>query len=544
MNISPFHPFPHPVDKTTCPRQFTYPFHYTPHPLAVEAASLLQAHLQQQTAWFDELSKGKMFGVLVVENAHGEIGFLAAFSGILAGKSQHPYFVPPIYDLLQPHGFFCQEEAEISALNGEIERLQQSDAFREALGQQQAERARSQARIEAAKEQMKRDKERREQLRQQPMSEAAQAALIRESQHQKAELKRLKQACSQREACCQQQIENFQRRIDQLKRERRERSAALQQKLFGQFELRNARGEVRNLYDLFVESTGQVPPSGTGECAAPKLLQYAYQQQMHPICMAEFWWGSSPKGELRRHGYFYPSCQGKCGPILPFMLQGLPVESNPLSQHHTGQLSLETIYEDEWLLIVHKPEGLLSVPGKGETDSVYQRLLQQLPDAEGPLMVHRLDMATSGLLVVAKSKAVHQQLQAQFRNRTVEKRYIALLDGIHTGAHRGIIDLPLSSDWDHRPRQKVNKEQGKPAVTRYEVLAHQQGKTRVALFPLTGRTHQLRVHMAHPEGLNLPIWGDALYGRPASRLYLHAESLTFTHPVTGQRIHAERKADF
>ncbi len=542
--MSLFHPFPHPIDKASCPRQFTYPFHYTPHPLATEATYLLQRYIQQQTDWIDELSHGKMFGVLVVENHNGEIGFLAAFSGILAGKNQHPYFVPPIYDLQQPDGFFRIEESQISALNIEIDSLQQSDAYQQALKRLKEEKVRSNRLIDEAKQQMKADKARREQMRLHSLSEEMQAQLIRESQHQKAEFKRLKMICAQREAECQQQIDRLQAEIDRKKKERKTRSAALQQKLFRQFKLHNALGEVRNLYDLFVETSGTVPPAGTGECAAPKLLQYAYINQLHPICMAEFWWGSSPKGELRRHGYFYPSCQGKCGPILPFMLQGLNVEENPLNHPDTDQLTLETIYEDEWLLIIHKPEGLLSVPGKSEADSVYQRMQKQLPEADGPLIVHRLDMATSGLLVIAKSKAVHQKLQAQFKNRMVEKRYIALLDGICQAPDEGFIDLPLCSDWNNRPRQMVDKTEGKPAITRYHILSRENGKTRIALYPLTGRTHQLRVHVAHPEGLNLPIYGDALYGKPADRLYLHAEALAFEHPITGQFIRIERKADF
>ena len=542
--MSLFHPFPHPIDKASCPRQFTYPFHYTPHPLAIEATSLLQSYIQQQTNWLDELSQGKMFGVLVVENSHGEIGFLAAFSGILAGKNCHPFFVPPIYDLQQPDGFFRLEESQISALNIEIDSLQQSEAYQQALTRQKEETDRSNRLIDEARQQMKADKARREQMRLHPLSDEEQAQLIHESQHQKADFKRLKRTCALREAECQQQTERLQAEIDWLKRERKTRSAALQQKLFGQFKLHNALGEVRNLYDLFVETAGTVPPAGTGECAAPKLLQYAYLHQLHPICMAEFWWGSSLKGELRRHGYFYPSCQGKCGPILPFMLRGLDVEANPLNHADTDRLTLETIYEDEWLLVVHKPEGLLSVPGKSEADSVYQRIQRRLPQADGPLIVHRLDMATSGLLVIAKSKAVHQKLQAQFKNRTVEKRYIALLDGICAAPDEGVIDLPLSSDWNNRPRQMVDRAAGKPAITRYRILAREKGKTRIALYPLTGRTHQLRVHVAHPEGLNLPICGDALYGKPADRLYLHAEALAFEHPVTGQFIRLERKADF
>lgn len=331
--------------------------------------------------------------------------------------------------------------------------------------------------------------------------------------------------------------------IEQLKQERKRRSAALQRKLFEQFRILNARGEVKDLCELFAPTYQGAPPAGAGECAAPKLLQYAYQHQLEPIAMAEFWWGDSPKTEIRHHGYYYPACKGKCEPILHHMLQGLRVDENPLLADSHRETKLDILYEDDYLLVINKPEGMLSVPGKGDVDSVYQRLSILYPEATGPIIVHRLDMATSGLLLAAKTKEAHQDLQAQFKNRTIQKRYIALLEG-EVPQDEGEIRLPLCSDPLDRPRQIVSEEFGKPALTRYRVLERTSGKTLIAFYPQTGRTHQLRVHAAHPLGLHCPILGDELYGRKAERLYLHAEYLAFTHPITFERIEIRAKIPF
>ena len=275
----------------------------------------------------------------------------------------------------------------------------------------------------------------------------------------------------------------------------------------------------------------------------PKLLQYAYQHQLEPIAMAEFWWGDSPKTEIRHHGYYYPACKGKCEPILHHMLQGLRVDENPLLADSHRETKLDILYEDDYLLVINKPEGMLSVPGKGDADSVYQRLRILYPDATGPIIVHRLDMATSGLLLAAKTKEAHQNLQAQFKNRTIQKRYIALLEG-EVPQDEGEIRLPLCPDPLDRPRQIVSEEFGKPALTRYRVLERTSGKTLIAFYPQTGRTHQLRVHAAHLQGLHCPILGDELYGRKAERLYLHAEYLAFTHPITSERIEIQKSPAF
>ena len=341
----------------------------------------------------------------------------------------------------------------------------------------------------------------------------------------------------------QAKVDRLEQEIEQLKQERKRRSAALQRKLFEQFRILNARGEVKDLCELFAPTSQGTPPAGAGECAAPKLLQYAYQHQLEPIAMAEFWWGDSPKTEIRHHGYYYPACKGKCEPILHHMLQGLRVDENPLLADSHRETKLDILYEDDYLLVINKPEGMLSVPGKGDADSVYQRLSILYPEATGPIIVHRLDMATSGLLLAAKTKEAHQNLQAQFKNRTIQKRYIALLEG-EVPQDEGEIRLPLCPDPLDRPRQIVSEEFGKPALTHYRVLERTSGKTLIAFYPQTGRTHQLRVHAAHPQGLHCPILGDKLYGRKAERLYLHAEYLAFTHPITSERIEIQKSPAF
>lgn len=538
-----FHHFSRPVSHISLPEQFTYPFHYTPHSLAITAAEQVQVYLRSRNDWEKDLEQGKMFGVLIVQTVTGETGFLTAFSGILAGKNLHDYFVPPIYDLQQPQGFFRVEEDRITAINIRIRQLQTDKDYIACKDRLDETIRRANRSIEEAKEQLKASQRNREAKRQANPGESELTAMIRESQFQKAELKRLKQQWNERIEALQSEVKAFESIIEKLKTERKNRSAALQQQLFEQFRILNARGEIRDLCDIFSETEQKTPPAGAGECAAPKLLQYAYLHHLKPIAMAEFWWGNSPKAEIRRHGYYYPACKTKCEPILNHMLQGLNVEANPLTNNIHCNTELEIIWEDEWLVAVNKPAGMLSVPGKMDIDSVYQRLVTRYPDATGPMIVHRLDMATSGLLLIAKTKAVHQNLQAQFKNRTVKKRYIALLDG-SIPFDEGTIDLPLCPDPQDRPRQIVNEEYGKSAITNYHVLERSPKHTRIAFYPLTGRTHQLRVHAAHPQGLNTPIIGDELYGKKADRLYLHAESLEFIHPVTGQTILLENKAEF
>ncbi len=409
-----------------------------------------------------------------------------------------------------------------------------------------------------AKAELKAAKEAREIRRQSllVLSEEEQAALIRESQYRKAEYKRLEKEWKRRLEEFETEARHFEAEIERLKTERKERSAALQQKLFEQFRMLNAKGEVKDLCTIFEETVRKVPPAGAGECALPKLLQYAYLHQLKPLAMAEFWWGNSPKNEIRHHGYYYPSCKGKCEPILQHMLQGLEVDENPLLNSIHKEEELEIVYEDEWLAVVNKPAGMLSVPGKAEErESVYHRLKEKYPDATGPMIVHRLDMATSGLLLVAKTKEVHRHLQAQFADRSIKKRYVAVLDGVIATVEKpspllgrtertGRIELPLCLNPLDRPRQIVSREHGKEAVTEYRIISESERHTRIAFYPLTGRTHQLRVHAAHPEGLGCPILGDELYGRKADRLYLHAEYIEFRHPINGKILRIQKEADF
>lgn len=540
------HRFTTSITDIPLPERFTYPFCYTPHPLCILAAKEVQSYLTRQTAWKDELRQGKMFGVLIVQTEHGETGYLAAFSGILAGKNLHPFFVPPVYDLLQPQGFFKIEEENISSINRNIRQLENDKAYA-ALSAELARTIRSAEDILAtAKAQLKEAKTAREQRRKEKeLNAQEEAELIRESQFQKAEYKRLERSWKARITTLQTQTEDWERRISALKSERKTHSAALQQKLFEQFGMLNYRGEVKNLCEIFGQTVHKTPPAGAGECAAPKLLQQAYLHGWKPIAMAEFWWGDSPKTEIRHHGHYYPACKGKCEPILQHMLQGLQVEENPmLKRMQVPSQNLEIVYEDPWLSVINKPAGMLSVPGKEDAVSVYSLMRRQYPEADGPLTVHRLDMGTSGLMLIAKSKRVHQNLQAQFKNRLVRKRYVALLEGI-VPEDKGTVDLPLCLNPLDRPRQMVHTEHGKPAITDYQVLERLDGKrTRIAFYPRTGRTHQLRIHAAHLLGLHCPIIGDELYGKKAERLYLHAEYLEFTHPITGETLKITKEAEF
>lgn len=540
------HRFTTSITDIPLPERFTYPFCYTPHPLCILAAKEVQSYLTRQTAWKDELRQGKMFGVLIVQTEHGETGYLAAFSGILAGKNLHPFFVPPVYDLLQPQGFFKIEEENISSINRNIRQLENDKAYA-ALSAELARTIQSAENILAtAKAQLKEAKTAREQRRKEKeLNAQEEAELIRESQFQKAEYKRLERSWKARITTLQTQTEDWERRISALKSERKTRSAALQQKLFEQFGMLNYRGEVKNLCEIFGQTVHKTPPAGAGECAAPKLLQQAYLHGWKPIAMAEFWWGDSPKTEIRHHGHYYPACKGKCEPILQHMLQGLQVEENPmLKRMQVPSQNLEIVYEDPWLSVINKPAGMLSVPGKEDAVSVYSLMREQYPEADGPLTVHRLDMATSGLMLIAKTKRVHQNLQAQFKNRLVRKRYVALLEGI-VPKDKGTVDLPLCLNPLDRPRQMVHTEHGKPAITDYQVLERLDGKrTRIAFYPRTGRTHQLRIHAAHPLGLHCPIIGDELYEEKADRLYLHAEYLEFTHPITGETVRITKEAEF
>ena len=502
---------------------------YIPHPLCLKAMEEVEQYLLCMREWQEEINNGKMFGVLVVEDERHHLGFLAAFSGLLADHNDWDYFVPPVFDFLQPEGYFKQEEHAISAISSKVKMLEGHPSYIQARSLLQNMQKEKDNDLMGWKEKMEEAKKRRDTIRQTTVPDTeTMAALQRESQWMKAELRRKRQYHNQLISQQNAIIENHEDEIRKLKKERQQKSDALQQWLFSHFVMRNAKGEKRNLLEIFASTSTPIPPSGSGECCAPKLLQYAFIHKMRPLCIAEFWWGKSPKGEVRKHMHSYPACRGKCLPILNFMLQGLDVEDNIYEKAIEAIPNI--VYEDEWLIVVDKPAGMLSVPGKQESTSVCDFVKCHCPEAEGPLIVHRLDMSTSGLILVAKTKQTHQDLQAQFHHRKVKKTYLARLehDLPATVADKGIISIPLRPDPLDRPRQLADPINGKPAVTTYT----RTGSRDVVLLPQTGRTHQLRVHCAHHDGLGTPILGDTLYGTPADRLYLHASQLTITHPVT------------
>lgn len=524
------------------PQQFTCPFCYEPHPLALMAVERLQHYVASRDNWAAELAAGKMLGVLVAQDGEGRLGFLASFSGNLAGSVLHDYFVPPVYDLLDPQGEFKQGEAEITAINHEVERLLQSPELIQLKRLEKEQRQIMSDEIDAFKALMARHKLERDECRQAGnLTDEQREALLNQSRFEKAELKRIRQRHETKIQETHDEIGVFDRQIEHLKAKRKAMSEALQERIFRLFVVANARGEHGDLVEIF-KPLGTLPPAGAGECCAPRLLNYAYGNGLRPLCMAEFWWGASPVGEVRHHGHFYPACRSKCKPILEYMLQGLDVEDNVL-EHPIQSDELDVVYDDQWLTVINKPSGMLAVPGKQLEDSLFTQFRASCPEATGPIVVHRLDQETSGLVIFAKDKATHKALQQQFENHTIRKRYIALLDG-NISQDEGVIDLPLMPDVDDRPRQRVDYEHGKPAVTRYRVLEHRAGVTRIALEPLTGRTHQLRVHCSHPLGLNSPIVGDRLYGTASSRLMLHAQSITFIHPATGQPVTVECPPQF
>ena len=559
---------------------------YEPHPLCIQACREVQEMLARRKDWQEEIARGKMFGVLIVENVKTDTdvpkwGYLAAYSGQIGGRSDWEDFVPAVFDYLQPDGYFKTHEAEISRINQSISHLEKDERMKEArtlIRQLQEERKRT---IAAYQEKMKEAKAKRDSRREAGnLSEAEEAEMIRESQFMKAELRRLKKSLSEKTAL-ETEFEDYQENILRLKQLRKQLSDALQQWLFSQFRMLNQEGESKDLLEIFrdealkeypqaaiatsrIAALKMVPPAGSGECCEPKLLQYAYQHGYKPLQMAMFWWGESPKEEIRHHLQFYPACNGKCKPILHWMLPPSVFESPASAENGIGgqkgpspkQVEMlyeqvETLYEDCELTVIHKPAGLLSVPGKDAAQpSVYALMRRKYPEATGPLIVHRLDMATSGLMIIAKTEFAYHRLQKEFLNHRVQKKYIAIISEKDILGRdipeKGIISLPLLPDYLNRPRQMVNHEQGKEAITEYEILERIDGShLRIALYPKTGRTHQLRVHCAHQEGLNAPILGDPLYGNEkAARLYLHAEEITFEHPLTGKKITIKRKADF
>lgn len=548
------------------PERMNNPLDYQPHPLCIAVCKELQTYLSEREDWREEIDKGKMFGVLIVENAQPasgapEIGYLAAYSGQIGGRSDWDDFVPAVFDYLQPDGYFKTHEAEISGINQSIRKLEANTHMKEAKGlilQLQEERKHT---IAAYQEKIKKAKAKRDARREAgSLNPEEEAEMVKESQFMKAELRRLKKSLSEKTSL-ETEYEAYQADILSLKQLRKTLSDALQQWLFSQFRMQNHEGESKDLLEIFrdaalrdypqatiatsrIAALKMVPPAGSGECCEPKLLQYAYSLGYKPLQMAMFWWGESPKEEIRHHLHFYPACNGKCKPILQWMLPASTFE--PAAVDLSLYNKVETLYEDREIAVIHKPEGLLSVPGKDAAQpSVYALMRSKYPEATGPLIVHRLDMSTSGVMMIAKTEFAYHRLQKAFLNHQIQKKYVAIISG-KVIPEKGIISLPLMPDYLDRPRQIVDHELGKEAITEYEVLEPvDDSHLRIALYPKTGRTHQLRVHCAHQEGLKAPILGDPLYGNEkAARLHLHAEEITFEHPLTGKKMTITRKADF
>lgn len=563
-----FTPFSQDVDAVPLPQRFTFPFYYQPHPLCLLAAKELQQHLATQVLWQHnfglsddpEMIIGKMFGVLVVKNAQGELGYLSAFSGKLANQNILPGFVPPVFDMLAQDSFFHQGQLVINDINDQLEQLEANPAIAQLeLALSDELTAESEAidlyrqEIIAGRKSRKAQRTEAENKLSEDDFSTLQDKLSRESVRDKNRLKELKHYWQQRVGLIQQQLTVLTDKIGLLKNKRKALSAQLQQKLFQQYRFLNQSGAEKDLADMFKDTAYQTPPAGAGECAAPKLLQYCFKWQMKPVAMAEFWWGQSPKSEIRKHKNFYGACLGKCQPILNHMLDGIEMDENPLLNNPAVDKAIDILFQDDDMLVINKPAGLLSVPGKSITDSVYSRMKQLFPAATGPLIVHRLDMSTSGLMVIALNKRAHKNLQKQFIDRSVKKRYQALLQGELAQGElaqgeleqdSGTITLPLRTDFDDRPRQLVCQQYGKPAETFWQVKERSNNRTKIDLYPKTGRTHQLRVHCAHPLGLNLPILGDDLYGDKGERLHLHAQLLELQHPRTKEAMSFSAEAQF
>ena len=569
------------------PERMNTPLDYEPHPLCIAACKELQAYLAERKDWREEIDKGKMFGVLIVEKNDKEIGYLAAYSGQIGGRSDWKGFVPAVFDYLQPDGYFKTHEAKITELNQRIAHLINNPEIKETERILNKLHKVQEHKLNLHKMQIMEAKAKRDARRQEAslppdtkgLTSEEEQAMIKESQFLKAELRRFKKLISQKTPL-EEMYDNYQKGLQEIKQLRKSDSDELQKWLFSQFKMLNDKGESKDLLEIFKEFNQMVPPAGSGECCEPKLLQYAFEHGLKPLQMAMFWWGESPKEEIRHHLHFYPACNGKCKPILHWMLPADVFEQASADAYIYNKV--EILYEDQELAVIHKPEGMLSVPGKdAQQPSIYSWARKQFPEATGPLIVHRLDMATSGLMVIAKTEFAYHRLQEQFTSHQVQKRYVAIVcckdkdmaQRIKDAAK--MISLPLMPDYLDRPRQIVNHEQGKEAITEYEVLGSEERRVkseefnsaanhevpssnlkvqssnlkvqciRLALYPKTGRTHQLRVHCAHREGLDAPILGDPLYGNvKADRLYLHAEAITFKHPLTGKEIHIERKADF
>ena len=525
------------------PSRMNNPLNYTPHPLCVMAAEEVRRMVRENAVMSSETRKsGKMFGVLVVETPDGNTGYLAAYSGQIAGRSNWDGFVPAVFDYLQDGGYFKTCEAEITAINKQVRLMETSEERRRLLTHLDETIAKAASEEQAYKTLMHESKARRDSERAAgDVTPEREAEMTRESQFQKAELRRMRRRNADTIAMAREACHRYDTSISLLKQKRRTMSDRLQEWLFHHFVMLNEDGDSRSLTDIFRTSLSASPPAGAGECCEPRLLQYAFSHAMTPKCMAMFWIGASPEGEIRHEQTYYPACRSKCKPILEWMLGKDIVKDDTFITQHNGD-NLTIIYQDSDIIVVDKPAGMLSVPGKNDAPSVLSLLQRKMEDNIFP--VHRLDMDTSGLMVFVRNKKAQRNLQRQFETHSIVKRYIALLER-KPDSEQGTISLPLSPDMADRPRQMVDYRHGKQALTHYRLCTSPStpmrrqfltvGDNLVELSPLTGRTHQLRVHCAHPDGLASPIVGDRLYGTTNHpRLCLHAEYLEFRHPTTGE----------
>jgi len=553
-----FQHFKEDISGIQVPDKFTFPFYYEPHPLTVVATRELQEYLEKQTDFEHEFGLkgaklknaiGKMFGILVVKKTDNSLGYLAAYSGKLADNSFPDKFVPPIFNMRSEGSFYLEGEKKIEKIGAEIQLLKKDENYLSLKKSLKKLSKKIEEDLAAQRKKMKTSKLSRRLQKKEAKANLDDAnfnilnkKLIQESYNDQFYYKELQEYYSYKIEESKTLLADFENKIIGLMALRKKTSAILQNTLFEKYQFLNQQKETKGLLTIF-NNPSVKPPAGAGDCSAPKLLQYAFQHKLTPVAMAEFWWGISPNSEVRKHKNFYPSCQSRCKPILNHMLKGIQMDENLIHKNLSENQELKIIFEDDDLVIVNKPPDFLSVPGKEITDSVYSRIKQKYPEATGPLIVHRLDMSTSGIIVLTKTKEANKIVQNQFIKRTVKKRYVALLNG-KLSKKQGVIKLPLRLDLDDRPRQLVDFKNGKKAETNWHVISQNDTHTRVHFYPITGRTHQLRVHAAHKEGLNTSIKGDDLYGKKQDRLYLHAEFIEFTHPTSRNKISFTVPADF
>ncbi len=530
-----------PLKFEVLPQKFPSPFDVVPHDVAQQAAESLKKRLPDlcpEQHDLDEVDGGKMFGVLVVKDASGRTGYLAAYSGMLGGCWNNDGFVPPVFNVAERENLLHGGEKEIAALTARIKQFEGGPVYQNVQVKAEEYKKESDQQLNALIQKQKDRKRHRDTLRQNESIDQQQLeALANQSREDKFALGALKKKLHADGEGVFFQLAQFQSQLNDIKKQRKNLSIKLQKRAFSGYKISRSDGTVKTIGDFFPDG---LPPSGAGDCAATKLVQYANNHALVPLALAEFWWGAAPStaqmSGFRKHGRYYPSCRSRCRKILPFMLEGFSV-TVPLHEQPVefGTEYPRTLHEDEDIVVVEKPAGLLSVPGKVLTDSVEERIKSRYPEVSGVMLLHRLDQATSGVMIAAKNARAYKHLQHQFQDRTVNKLYIAILDGVLEQDH-GEINLPLRIDIYDRPRQIVCHERGKQSLTKYSVISRDKKTTRVMFFPHTGRTHQLRVHAAHPDGLDCPILGDELYGRSAERLYLHAAKLTVTHPIKNVRM--------